>query len=188
MKRYQSLFAICFVFFLMGIALSQESKSQQEYFREAEPPPLIYPDDNWYQIPISNASFEDGTGDYPSDWDRWRKGEFFWSKEAFDGKRSAGLSKTDWSTGWRSPSFPVFADYQSVYPWYFCEAFTKTKGASGRIFLSIAWYGEKGWLGNARSPYFIYPDTDCWYRIILFALPAKGAIRGEVILRVDKKR
>lgn len=183
----KSLFVICFMFFLMGTALSQESKFQKEYFREAEPPPLIHPDDNWYQISLSNASFEDGTADYPSDWDRWGKGEFFWSREAFDGKRSAGLSKTDWSTGWRSPSFPVFADYQSDYPWYFCEAFIKTKGASGRIFLSIAWYGEKGCLGNSRSPYFLHPDSQEWYRLTLCALPPKGALSGEVILRVDRE-
>ncbi|MBC7238358.1 MAG: hypothetical protein H5T69_21160, partial [Chloroflexi bacterium] len=107
--------------------------------------------------------------------------------EAFEGRRSVGLRKTDWSTGWKSLSFPVFADYQKEYPWYYCEAYIKTKGASGRIFLSISWYGEKGWLGNSRSPYFLHPDTKVWYKISLFALPPKGAQRGEIYLRADKE-
>ena len=177
MRSYKS-FSLLLVFFIsLGIAFSQEGSF---------PGREMFPKD-WYRIPISNSSFEEGEGSYPSDWDRWGKGEFFWSEEAYDGKRSAGLRKTDWSTGWRSQSFPVFADYQNDYTWFYCEAYLRTKGASGRIFLSIAWYGEKGWLGNSRSPYFVNPDSEGWEPIFLYALPPKGATRGEIILRVDKE-
>jgi tetratricopeptide (TPR) repeat protein len=174
MRGYKS-FSLLLIFFIsLGIALPQEGGRT-----------MLSKD--WYQVSLSNLSFEEGEGNYPSDWDRWGKGDFFWSGEAYDGKRSAGLRKTDWSTGWRSQSFPVFADYQKDYTWFYCEAYLKTKGASGRIFLSIAWYGEKGWLGNSRSPYFVNPDTDGWEPIFLYALPPKGATRGEIILRVDKE-
>ncbi|MGB9876698.1 MAG: hypothetical protein ACPLPS_02930 [bacterium] len=131
-----------------------------------ENPPFPIGED-WHQIPVSNSSFEEGSTSYPSDWERWGKGEFFWSKDAYDGNRSAGLRKTNWTTGWRSSSFPVFADYQKDYTWFYCEAYVKTKGASGRIFLSIAWYGDKGWLCNSRSEYFVNPDSAGWEPIFL---------------------
>ncbi|MBC7328908.1 tetratricopeptide repeat protein [bacterium] len=177
MRSYKS-FSLLLVFLIsLEIAFSQKASFPgREMFSK-----------DWHQIPISNSSFEEGEGNYPSHWDRWGKGEFFWSGEAFDGIRSAGLRKTDWSTGWRSQSFPVFAEYQNDYTWFYCEAYLKTKGASGRIHLSIAWYGEKGWLGNSRSPYFVNPDSEGWEPIFLYALPPKGATRGEIILRVDKE-
>ena len=93
------------------------------------------------------------------------------------------LKDTDWSTGWRSLRLDVDASYEFCYPIFHLTADVETKEASGRIFLSLAWFNEKGWKGNARSAYVKHPRAR--QKVELWALPPLGARELEIILRDD---
>jgi len=93
------------------------------------------------------------------------------------------LRDTEWTTGWCSQKADVDATYESYFPLFHLSAEVETKDADGRIFLSLAWFDEKGWKVNSRSAYVKNPKAR--QKVELWALPPVGARETQIILRDD---
>jgi len=141
-----------------------------------------------YDINLApNPSFEAGLDDNPYDWEIAREwgdnAEQFRSRQfAHKGIYSLLInvsSKGARMAGWKSKGFPVFPG--KLYKF---TSWVKTNNASGETYLVIAWFSDRGWIGNSYHGFFLTSNND-WTKLSVSDVPPKDATYAILYLRSD---